>query len=75
MSIIIYVTTSVILEDTISSIQTLSGLRLRRQSGGWMGKTHDFPTKNQVGWDIFESDICWEHVFLSLLAGFEPPVL
>lgn len=28
-----------------------------------------------VGRDRFGSDIWWEHVFPSLLASFEPPVL
>lgn len=47
MSIIVYITSSVILEDAISGIQTLSTLRLRRQSGGWMGQTHNLPSQNQ----------------------------
>lgn len=46
MCIIIYVT-SVIYEDTSSSIETLSRLRLRRQSGGWADQTHHFPFENQ----------------------------
>lgn len=47
MNIIVYVTMSVLLEDTVSGIQMLSILRLRRQTGGWTGQTHNFPSRNQ----------------------------